>query len=563
MSKRISQLSAAASLTGTELVEVSKLSATVTISGTTISAQASDNSFNDSAAGFVAAGFATGKAVKVSGFTGSGANNIASGIVTAVAAGKLTIGGTDGDMIVDDAAGESVTITQWDSRRSTAQAVADLAGAGGAALGWFNVLSYGAAGDGSTDDTAAIQAAINAAGTTGGGVVYFPRGVYIVGGALQDTSRANAQLLLPSVNYIATEQISIELRGEQAPPPVFSVIAATPLPDNQSVIKGTLNAGIGGSCLGGWGPSGSYDNFTNIYLTMRNLTVRMPSNPVLTAIDLSHVAAVDLDNIIADVGSYYVAGFAQPTTSNSYGIQLPANNNGATTRLGTVHVGGYYAGYKFGEHSNGQSVNAWGCWRAFEFAAANYHASVFTRLMSVHCAYGIVGTGAYHALYIDQFNIEHAASGWMAPIYDMDDAGNYLTGRINWHTVLAGTGINWTFLRNGADYVEARRTSGGANALTYAGTMSVNLDVFQEVDITLAGNGTINFSGGAHGQKIICRLKQDGTGGRVPVWGSMVRFGSDIPAITLTATAGKTDVVGLIRHAVDGKYDVVAVAKGY
>lgn len=38
---------------------------------------------------------------------------------------------------------------------------------------------YSAKGDGTTDDTAAIQAAINAAGAAGGGVVYFPAGVYL------------------------------------------------------------------------------------------------------------------------------------------------------------------------------------------------------------------------------------------------------------------------------------------------------------------------------------------------------------------------------------------------
>lgn len=42
----------------------------------------------------------------------------------------------------------------------------------------FNVKAYGAVGDGSTDDTAACQAAIDACNTAGGGVVYFPAGTY-------------------------------------------------------------------------------------------------------------------------------------------------------------------------------------------------------------------------------------------------------------------------------------------------------------------------------------------------------------------------------------------------
>ena len=43
----------------------------------------------------------------------------------------------------------------------------------------FNVKAYGAKGDGVTDDTAAIQAAINAANSAGGGIVFFPPGIYI------------------------------------------------------------------------------------------------------------------------------------------------------------------------------------------------------------------------------------------------------------------------------------------------------------------------------------------------------------------------------------------------
>lgn len=48
-----------------------------------------------------------------------------------------------------------------------------------------NVRHYGAKGDGVTDDTAAIQAAIDAANTAGGGTVYFPTGIFRITVALE------------------------------------------------------------------------------------------------------------------------------------------------------------------------------------------------------------------------------------------------------------------------------------------------------------------------------------------------------------------------------------------
>jgi parallel beta-helix repeat protein len=48
----------------------------------------------------------------------------------------------------------------------------------------FNVLDYGATGDGVTNDRVAIQNAINACEAAGGGVVLIPRGTYLVSGGI-------------------------------------------------------------------------------------------------------------------------------------------------------------------------------------------------------------------------------------------------------------------------------------------------------------------------------------------------------------------------------------------
>jgi hypothetical protein len=55
--------------------------------------------------------------------------------------------------------------------------------------GWVNVRSYGAKGDGTTDDTAAIQAAIDAANARGGGRVLIPEGTFIAAPATSGADR--------------------------------------------------------------------------------------------------------------------------------------------------------------------------------------------------------------------------------------------------------------------------------------------------------------------------------------------------------------------------------------
>jgi hypothetical protein len=68
--------------------------------------------------------------------------------------------------------------------------------------GWCDVTEYGAMGNGSTDDTAAIQAAIAAAQASAyGGVVYFPIGQYAVSAPLVVTS---SDILILGTGPLAT-----------------------------------------------------------------------------------------------------------------------------------------------------------------------------------------------------------------------------------------------------------------------------------------------------------------------------------------------------------------------
>ena len=84
---------------------------------------------------------------------------------------------------------------------------------------FFNVkeLAYGAVGDGSTDDTAAIAAAITAAGVAGG-IVYFPGGTYRITSILTISSSvslmgAGANVSIIKMDHATAETLSITGSG--------------------------------------------------------------------------------------------------------------------------------------------------------------------------------------------------------------------------------------------------------------------------------------------------------------------------------------------------------------
>lgn len=59
------------------------------------------------------------------------------------------------------------------------------------------------------------------------------------------------------------------------------------------------------------------------------------------------------------------------------------------------------------------------------------------------------------------------------------------------------------------------------------------------------------------GQKLVIRIKQDGSGSRVATWNAIYRFPAGT-APTLTTTASKTDYLGFIYNSADTKWDCVA-----
>lgn len=94
--------------------------------------------------------------------------------------------------LLDLVAGSGISLSNSDGNTTIT--------ATGVAFTWYNVKTYGAVGNGSTNDTAAIQAAIDAAVAADGGVIYFPPGTYEIQPASSPTDHIFNMGTTPPLN---------------------------------------------------------------------------------------------------------------------------------------------------------------------------------------------------------------------------------------------------------------------------------------------------------------------------------------------------------------------------
>jgi hypothetical protein len=276
------------------------------------------------------------------------------------------------------------------------------------------------------DETAAFQSALNYFGTNvAGGNIWVNDGIYLVNGPLQDTGHANAngKLLVPSIEY-----------GLSSPVPVSIGIKGFTQPTQTGITQGAIiqTAGTSGNLIGGTHDAGGpFGIFTNVYLTMENVTLRSYLNPTINMLNAGYIAGLRLNHV------WFDAGLTISTPSSAVGVALtePYTLNSAFVQLDDVTTIGYGTGIIFGEHSVSHSLYAANEFNCYVFDVGANGLGGTTNSVNVgylwaqSCTNQIVGPSSSQptTVNIQNADIESATS------HGVNDPNNLLRGTINYH----------------------------------------------------------------------------------------------------------------------------------
>lgn len=277
----------------------------------------------------------------------------------------------------------------------------------------INVLDFGAKGDGITDDTAAIQAAINYAAERGGGKILFPytRGGYrIASPAIEEYNGKplRAQLMIPpgDANIMLEGEMPCKMLNAYIVRTLDSVkdnfeptcFAKTPLGSNNTRIfsdwdapeehdatarpYSILAAPEGTSCKG---------KFSALQFSVANLDFRVPMRrdkmyPTQSAVNLQNVSRVHVcDSQFAlseNVGDTVLGKQLLHNPCHTAGLITSGDQNDNNV-LRNVSVQGFRYGLVAGEHVVADYLYIHNCEEGLTFHDCS-HLSVFNHIVAQH-----------------------------------------------------------------------------------------------------------------------------------------------------------------------------------
>lgn len=219
----------------------------------------------------------------------------------------------------------------------------------------YNVEDYGAVHDGETDDTVAIQAAINACSDAGGGKVYLPNGTYIISGDLQndigeDVIDYNSQLYIPYFSAVSGDRKCIVIEGE-TPPPYAPQWSPYGVGQYGVILKSTITgSGVYPSVIGSAGPV-IYGplNYNDCHIKNLSIITTLGDNgPTMCGINFIRTSHSYIDEVYVSTDYTNILNIPQPTSKVfGIGIGLYLDDFPIIGRARTN--GGYYYGFVLGE----------------------------------------------------------------------------------------------------------------------------------------------------------------------------------------------------------------------
>lgn len=389
-----------------------------------------------------------------------------SGTVHIATDGSTTVSDPDTIEIVGTG---GISVTATESPTGTAHFEVDGSGITGGTLPWFNVEDYGAVHDGTTDDTTAIQDAIDACMAAGGGTVFFPNGIYQIDGALQDTSTFNSQLEIPTVSGApTTPAVAIRLLG-MGPnvPQSESNQGTTGRSTGGVILRSSWNGTISGNpailSAGPYGTMAGGSGWNFVFVSIENMDFRAHVDPKLSAIQLQAAFGCRLHNVTVSTDADS-NGKSLPTHSNAVGVDMPLGlNSQQPDHISSVTIENFYTGLKPSEQCNGD-VSVGQCTQGILFAGQQgapqhlRHANYFTKVLGYQNARTLVFSGDTRWVNIGLLNIEHDLTPFNT-VYDIDDGSNYARGFISYHTTDYNSGPD-SIVINGATGLSLHHANG-------------------------------------------------------------------------------------------------------
>jgi hypothetical protein len=210
---------------------------------------------------------------------------------------------------------------------------------------WKDVTAapYNADKTGVADCSAAINGAILDVFNLGGGTVFFPLGTYLCNGAFDSTT--NSILKIPMNGYSSAPR-TILLLGEV--PAIWGVHVADAL--TTRIVTTSPGSGTWPSLLAGNDASIvssglSVSQFNMTHVCVRNLTFKVPDNPLMSAIRFDAVAWAQIDDCVVTS-----AAATQPTHPNNAGVFMPNTPNFGINRINNLTAIGFDTAIATGEH---------------------------------------------------------------------------------------------------------------------------------------------------------------------------------------------------------------------